>query len=273
MTRSPFPRNRESLVPNDVMVQYLKNALEVDEFFNPLDYILKRGSSFGTLATSAIGVIQLLPGLNADTTRLLAPPQSYAPYSSLGTLHMRSAFWGLFSPSSFPDAWRSFVAETIFRDINLTVLYQPYDMTLSDGAVSRLSTKSRRSLDDLLSSLREWSSSETSLPSRLANLWEHLHVGGLISDTEMDALRAWISMLDRVGFEYPVANNFDLVPQAAMEEQPVRVGPSFNLGGPRNETYAALLQRMESRGDWSKWKKWRGGALDRSKAKSRCGGH
>ena len=243
----------------------------------PLSQVLNRSSSgsgrnvfVGAVPRSSVAVLQYVSDGDPDVDaifrltrqlpftfnsqtraqKLLIPKQAYTPYNAQSTVHFYNAFWGMLLPHSVPgrvsDIWRAYIAQRIFKDLHLEVIYAPplvfhdrapHNYMADYQAENYLYTKT----DALLTFLHNWDHSSDNLLSRIEMLWVTLYEHDFIGYKDVLSLQSWLLALIEVKYTFPKLPTVpwqDPVPQGELHSQPYMTTPAFNFGGPfGNATY------------------------------------
>ena len=150
----------------------------------------------------------------ADSNPLLVPTHAFVPYNAQATVHTKPAFWAtLLVPFTVPgrvsDIWRSYFAETLFREIGLKVVFGPprvvqerneHNILADMEAELDLYFKSGR----LLEFLDSWKDEAVdSLPGLMEQLWIDLYERGYIGKSDIQIVQLWLAALVESGYTFP----------------------------------------------------------------------
>jgi len=220
-------------------------------------------------------------------SQLLVPAGLYAPYNAQATVHMNSAFWGLFLPFTVPgrvtDIWRSYFTQKFLHEMNLALIYAPPLVTHTRTPHNYIADMQAENdlymkTGKLLEFLSGWSAAEKDLPSRLEKLYIDLYERSYIGLQDVEAMQEWIFALLDIGYEFPQlpgeneyknsSENMQSYPPE-LQGQPFLSFPTYNLGGSNGEqTYKQFLDSEGRKGledDWSTWLAGKEHAPDRPK--------
>ena len=149
----------------------------------------------------------------ADSNPLLVPTHAFVPYNAQATVHTKPAFWATLLPFTVPgrvsDIWRSYFAETLFREIGLKVVFGPprvvqerneHNILADMEAELDLYFKSGR----LLEFLDSWKDEAVdSLPGLMEQLWIDLYERGYIGKSDIQIVQLWLAALVESGYTFP----------------------------------------------------------------------
>lgn len=143
---------------------------------------------------------------------VIVPKHAYAPYNAQATIHTKNALWATLLPATVPgrvsDIWRSFLAQCIFADAGLRLVFAPpkisqkrnYHNYLADfEAEQDLFTKSGK----LLEFLMKWDTAADSIPKRVERLWIDLYERGYIEHEDVLSVQLWFAALYQIGYKFP----------------------------------------------------------------------
>ncbi|KAL9178473.1 hypothetical protein ACHAXT_003803, partial [Thalassiosira profunda] len=143
---------------------------------------------------------------------VLTPMHSYSPYNAQATVHSKNALWAMLLPSTVPgrvsDIWRSYFAQCIFADAGLRLVFSPsivtqerndHDYRKDFNAEHDLYEKAEK----LIEYLREWDSSDDTVPARMESLWIDLYECGYIEIEDVFSVQLWLQALAQVGYDFP----------------------------------------------------------------------
>eukprot|EP00656_Telonema_subtile_P017706 TRINITY_DN19541_c0_g1_i2.p1 TRINITY_DN19541_c0_g1~~TRINITY_DN19541_c0_g1_i2.p1 ORF type:complete len:523 (-),score=44.29 TRINITY_DN19541_c0_g1_i2:48-1616(-) len=143
---------------------------------------------------------------------LIVPPGLYTPYNAQATIHTKQAFWATLLPSTVPgrvsDIWRSYFAERLFADLNLSVAFVPPRVTQVRNAHNYLGDLNAEEdlyykTSKLVQFLKTWQDSSTTLPERMENLWIALYERTYIEEGDVHLLQLWLQALIDCDYIFP----------------------------------------------------------------------
>ena len=150
---------------------------------------------------------------------LLAPSHSYSPYNMLSTMHSYDAFFAMLLPITLPermaDIVRSYIAQCLFPDVGLRVVYSPSKFKMNiESRTTTLNVRDIKSkldveidmlveVESMLDFLSGWDSPHATLPARMEHLWKALCIQGYISLRDVERLQLWLESLHNVGYTFP----------------------------------------------------------------------
>jgi len=232
---------------------YLKQHERPQSMFNTiaLNKIIQKSSVGVVQQTSsqpdldALG-IKMMTGTTTETSHyqkiatinknpLLVPGHAVAPYNSKATLHTPATLWALLLPTSLPsriaDVWRSYMAQTLMRNMNLKTLIVPPSQpqigsreqvknrmeaaNTSIGSTPPRFTDEQLQMDsyistqvsDLLHSLEQFTITNdnvTSLSENFENLYIHLYEEGFLEDKDVLLVQQWLRALMENSYNFDV---------------------------------------------------------------------
>lgn len=150
---------------------------------------------------------------DVEALPLQVPAHAFSPYNAQATVHTYSALWALLLPCTVPgrvsDIWRGYFASTIFRELDLSLVFLPPKVRQDRNAHSYLADM-RAELDLYFKSSRlieflsdGWSSSAESIPEMMENLWIQLYERGYIESDDVKLVQLWLKALVDVDYEFP----------------------------------------------------------------------
>lgn len=120
--------------------------------------------------------------------------------------------WALLLPLTVPgrvsDIWRAYFAQTIFRDLGLSIVMLPPNVQQERNEHNYLADM-QAELDlyfkgeKLLDFLSNWKSSTKTIPERVERLWIELYERGYIDIQDVSMVQAWLKALLEIGYEFP----------------------------------------------------------------------
>ena len=151
---------------------------------------------------------------------LLAPSHSYSPYNMFSTMHSYDAFFAILLPITLPermaDIVRSYIAQCLFPDVGLRVVYSPskFEMNI-ESRTTTLNVRDIKSkldveidmlveVESMLDFLSGWDSPHATVPARMEHLWKALCIQGYISQRDVERLQLWLESLYNVGYTFPL---------------------------------------------------------------------
>jgi len=140
---------------------------------------------------------------------LVVPRKVFAPYNARSTFHSKTALWGLNFPLSLPphtaDIFRSYIAQRLFWDVGLNVLYGGPHFQQRKQRINRQSTEvpDHTKWAALIKVLKNWSSRKKTLPSRALELYKLLYKLNFIAVKDVGSLRSWFRGLQSLGYIFP----------------------------------------------------------------------
>ena len=187
-------------------------------------------STQNTIPMSKIGVIQYCannnPDIDAihrltkplpmnfgpDTEPIMVPPNVYSPYNAQATIHTNAAMFASLLPitvtSRVTDIWRGFFAQTLFKEVDLALVFAPPRITQYRNVHNILGDlESEKDLyyksGKLVEFLAEYQSQEQqrSLPGMMEDLWIQLYERGYIELKDVGLVQLWLGTL--VQIQYP----------------------------------------------------------------------
>ena len=232
---------------------------------------------FGEFSGASVGVVQSLadqdPDVdavyrltmdlpvhfsNASSTLVLANGV-FSPFNTQATLHMGTAFWGLYLPVSVhgrvSDIWRSYICQRLMWDVGLSV-------ALVNPRVTQVRKAHRYSADfvaeddlykkspALTQYLAEWEGRSTLLSDRIVELYVELYEREFVHLEDVGLVQLWAQALLDFGYQFPplLDVGFQALPAAAGAQQPAaatenlpgRAGsPALEYSHAQQPTYAA----------------------------------
>jgi len=180
-----------------------------------------------------VGVIQYLADGNPDIDALhrlakplpmtfefgenahpvMVPMHTFAPYNAQATIHTKDALWATLLPSTVPgrvsDIWRSYFAQSIFRDAGLRLVFAPPKIVQSRNVHSYLGDfEAEHDLyaksSKLVEFLQNWDEpSANSVPERMEKLWIDLYEHDYIELEDVHAVQFWLGSLKQIGYAFP----------------------------------------------------------------------
>jgi hypothetical protein len=180
---------------------------------------------------SKVGVIQFCADKNPDidavhrltkplpmdfapeekSSSILVPSANFVPYNAQGTIHTAPAFFATMLPITVQgrvtDIWRSYWAECLFRDIDLSLIIAPpriyqirnvhnyYGDMKSEGDLYFKAEK-------LIEFIADWKSTSPSLPGRMEQLWIDLFERGYIEEDDIRLAQLWLGALVQIQYDF-----------------------------------------------------------------------
>ena len=196
--------------------------------------VVKRGQ---TLPMSKIGVIQYCANNNPDidaihrltkplpmnfksgdkaadsaSTPVLVPQNVYAPYNAQATIHTYDALFAVLLPISVmgrvTDIWRGYFTECLFKDIDLSLVFAPPDITQYRNIHNILGDlESEKDLylksGKLVEFLHQYKFSRSlSLEGRMEQLWIDLYERGYIEIIDVELVQRWLEALQQINYKF-----------------------------------------------------------------------
>lgn len=188
-----------------------------------------------TISLMRVGTIQLLADNDPDVdaifrltqrlpvtfrssieqrSSLVLPSGTYAPTNAQATIHTYDALWSTLLPVTVhgrvADIWRGYVAQRVFHDLGLSVVFaaprinqtrNAHNYLADMSAEQDLYLKSGALLRTLAS--ERWKDSSTTLPSRLEQLAVALYEREFIAYEDVRCMQKWIAALLEIGYKFP----------------------------------------------------------------------
>ena len=150
---------------------------------------------------------------------LLVPAHAYAPYNAQATLHFYPALWSLLLPVTVhgrvSDIWRGYLAQKLFRDVGLQLLFSPPLVRQDRNAHNYIGDLESESplyarAHVLVAQLNELQlqNSIRNFPGRMEELWIWAYEHGYLEKEDVTLCQAWIQSLMVVGYTFPRAKLF-----------------------------------------------------------------
>ena len=149
------------------------------------------------------------PGLGAPVG---LRPGTMMPYNAQACLHFYDAMWGMLLPSTVhgrvSDIWRGYMAQRLMWNLNLTIAfsapwvaqYRNVHTALADLAAEQ---PLYRQSGELISALRRWTPTTSTLPGQIEELYIHLFELDILEERDVLLAQAWLHDLLRLGYEFP----------------------------------------------------------------------
>ncbi|GMT20044.1 hypothetical protein PFISCL1PPCAC_11341, partial [Pristionchus fissidentatus] len=197
-------------------------------------------------------------------------PGTYAPWNSQNTLFSRSAFFGLFLPTTVAfrvtDIWRSYFTQALLHAAGETVSFVPVNAIQRRNAHSYL-----KDFDDevdvygkageIVQFIDTWKCEAETIDKCTIELAEKFAEQGFWGNEDAKLVIHWVLDLKKIGYtfpplragaraEYPIGEDKDLRKSCR------RVHVSFSNDLPINKTEPAerrAAQKIENFGDLKKW--------------------
>jgi STELLO glycosyltransferases len=143
----------------------------------------------------------------------IAVPQGvFAPYNAQAQVSIRAALWALYLPVTVPgrvsDIFRSYMAQRLFWDVNLTVAFTPPIVVQYRNAHDYLADLDAEhdlyfKTEALLHFLQNWSSLESTLAARIEELWVALYERDYCGYNDVLQIQRWLLTLEALGYKFP----------------------------------------------------------------------
>lgn len=150
----------------------------------------------------------------AQRSSLVLPSGTYAPTNAQATIHTYDALWSTLLPVTVhgrvADIWRGYVAQRVFHDLGLSVVFaaprinqtrNAHNYLADMSAEQDLYLKSGALLRTLAS--ERWKDSSNTLPSRLEQLAVALYEREFIAYEDVRCMQKWIAALLEIGYKFP----------------------------------------------------------------------
>ena len=142
----------------------------------------------------------------------MVPSHVYAPYNAQATIHTYQALWALLLPFTVPgrvsDIWRGYFAQAIFKDLGLHLVFLP-PVIVQDRNEHHYLADMQAELDlyfkggKLLEFLSSWTSTATTVPGRMEDLWIDLYERGYIERNDVQVVQFWLAALEEINYKFP----------------------------------------------------------------------
>jgi hypothetical protein len=148
---------------------------------------------------------------DSSSSPIRVPLTTSVPYNAQATIHHRPALFALLLPmtvqSRVSDIWRAYYAGPLFRDIGVSVLFAPPRIEQVRTAHTYIGDmKAEGDLyfksNKLTQFVREWKSSERSLPARMEQLWIELYERGYHEKGDVLLVQRWLAALVQIQYDF-----------------------------------------------------------------------
>ena len=147
-----------------------------------------------------------------DQPPIALQPFTFSPYNTQNTVTYYEAFWGLYLPVTTTfrvcDIWRGYWVQRLLWDIGGRLIFGRPTVKQVRNSHSYV-----KDMDDeyqfyhqsgsFVRFLSSWSSSQTSLYDRIAQLARDIADGGFWDSKEVNITDAWLADLESVGYSFP----------------------------------------------------------------------
>ena len=155
---------------------------------------------------------------NSTNTPLIVPLHTFSPYNAHSTIHTQQAHWALLLPVTLPSElshiWRSYMAQALYRHLDLHVAYVPSRVTQIYNTPKQQSDPKEESAlnnqtENLLEFLQGWQctnvpeSYEPNVPYCMEQLWITLYEHQYIGHSDVMLVQLWLKALIECGYKFP----------------------------------------------------------------------
>ena len=205
-------------------------------------YRLTRGIPFAEFETSD-DVVSLSPGV-------------MAPYNAQATLHHYDAFWGLLLPASVhgrvSDIWRSYFTQRLMWDVGGRLHFAPSQMIVrsrnNHTALFDFASEVPLYLQsgELVKYLQKWTCERATLQECLLQLYIDLFEVGVVEESDVRYMFAWLQDLKTVGYDFPKLQTSMPIHWRKKDWRKIRLCIQFNTEIAVNEKTVELLHSVYS---------------------------
>jgi len=185
---------------------------------------------------------------------IVIPPGVASPYNSQATLHMYTAFFGLYLPVSindyFADIWRGYFTQCLLWKLGIAVAFQKPFYIRKPGYTQEKDLyyeyNSYRRIFAGIEFLAKWASRATSLPRLMEELAIEFYEREYWEEIDVLLLKAWINDLQSLNYKFPPLLPPDYVAFAECIKSVERCSGSVHFWGESPESAGLVTVQTPS---------------------------